>query len=162
MRKIAAILAALVLTSCGGKGREEEPTRTYPAEVPATAEYVIGYGESLHVQGGLALQFTTLVEDSRCPLNVECIWAGNARILLTATITDSTGHGSSQAMELNTNSRFPASSRIDASYNVQLRKLEPYPGADAQTGAVSIPVSSYEATVFVERVVTHQASQGPQ
>lgn len=56
----------------------------------------------------------------------------------------------------------PASSQVDASCGVELRKLEPYPGADAQTGAVSIPVSSYEATVFVDRVMTHQATQGPQ
>jgi len=162
MRRIATILAAMVLTSCGGNDKKEEPPRAYPAEVPATAEYVIGYGETLFVQGGLALQFTTLAEDSRCPLNVDCIWAGNARILMTATFTDSSGHESSRVVELNTNSQFPVASQIDASYSVQLRKLEPYPGAEAQTRAVSIPVSSYEATVFVDRVMTHHTTQGPQ
>ena len=33
-------------------------------------EYLIGFGETIHV-GSLTLEFTTLAEDSRCPLNVD-------------------------------------------------------------------------------------------
>jgi len=156
MRKIAIVLAALVLNACGGNGKKEDQ-RAYPNEVPATAEYVIGFGETLHVEGGLALEFTSLTEDSRCPMNAMCIWAGNARILMTATLKDD----SIQVIELNTNPDFPTRAQLDMSYVVELRKLEPYPVIDPQTGSGPIPASSYEATVFVDRVMTHQATQGP-
>lgn len=34
---------------------------------------------------GLKIEFVELVEDSRCPVDVECVWAGNAKIKIRVT-----------------------------------------------------------------------------
>ena len=142
MRKIAAIVVAVTLVSCGGTGGQDRVAQAQG--VPVGAEYVLGYGKSLQVQGGLTLEFTS-VEDSRCPLNVECFWEGNALVRVTAKTTRGT-----TVLELNTHSSAPASGQVDGLFTVTLRKLEPYPGADPQIGAGSLP-ASYEATLFVGR-----------
>ena len=80
--RVLVLLPALVLGSCGGGGDAEQGP--LPASVLGQ-EYLIGFGETIHV-GALALEFTTLAEESRCPLNANCVWAGNARILVTATL----------------------------------------------------------------------------
>jgi hypothetical protein len=46
----------------------------------------IRYGHQKHAGGtGLTLKFVSVVEDSRCPVGVDCIWAGNARIQVFAS-----------------------------------------------------------------------------
>jgi hypothetical protein len=34
---------------------------------------------------GLTIEFVEVVEDSRCPADVECVWAGNAKIKVRVT-----------------------------------------------------------------------------
>jgi hypothetical protein len=142
MRQIATLVAAVTLVSCGGTGGQDGVAQTQ--EVPIAAEYVLGYGESLQVQGGLNLEFTS-VEDSRCPLNIECFWEGNALVRLTAKTTRGTS-----VLELYTPSSAHASGQVDGLFAVTLRKLEPYPGSDPQSGAGSLP-ASYKATLYVGR-----------
>ena len=31
---------------------------------------------------GLRIEFQTVAEDSRCPVNVKCVWTGNAKVVL--------------------------------------------------------------------------------
>ena len=153
MRTLLTLLSGALLTSCGG-GKADPVAQ--PLEVLAGADYAIGYGETVQVDGGLSLEFTTLAEESRCPVDVSCIWEGNARILMTWRSPRGEG-----AFELNTHPNLQTSARVD-SQSVTLRKLEPYPGTGAQTGAVSAPGSGYEATVFVDPMLRHDSSQGPQ
>jgi hypothetical protein len=144
MRVVFSLLV-LTLAGCGESADEEIPLANYADDPPLGTEYVIGYGETLNLAEGVSLEFTTLAEDSRCPTGVQCVWEGNARILLS-TFTPR-GNGS---VELNTNPQF-AISRLFDYYGVELRKLEPYPVVSAQNGTATIPVSSYEATVYVIR-----------
>lgn len=153
MRTLLAVLAGVLLTSCGG-GDKSAPAQ--PLEVLAGAEYVIGYGETVSVGGGLSLEFTALAEESRCPVDVTCIWEGNAQILMTWRSPRGEG-----VFELNTHHNRQTSATVD-SRSVNLRKLEPYPGTAAPTGAGSDPASGYEATVFVEPILRQDSSQGPQ
>lgn len=46
---------------------------------------------------GLTIEFVELVEDSRCPVDVDCIWAGNAKINVRVS-----KNGKSKLIELNT------------------------------------------------------------
>jgi hypothetical protein len=137
MRTLTAVLA-LTLAACGS-GDPDDKVTAGPTSASPGQEYILGYAETLRLQGGVTLEFTTLAEDSRCPSNVTCVWEGNARILVTMT----TAHGSS-VLELNTSSRFAARATFDG-YLVEFRKLEPVPVAGAPTGA-----SAYEATLFVD------------
>ena len=140
-------LLSLVLVACGGSGDSAAPLADYPVELQFGNDYTIGFGETLNLAQGVAIEFTTLAEDSRCPTGVQCVSEGNARIILTTM----TPRGN-VSVQLNTNSQLPTSALFDF-YDVDLRKLEPYPTVDPQTGSADIPVSSYEATVHVDRVV---------
>ena len=134
--RVLILLPVLVLGSCGGGGDEEQGP--LPASVLGQ-EYLIGFGETIHV-GSLALEFTTLADESRCPLNANCVWAGNARILVTATLGGTTG-----VLELNTYSNYQVRANFEG-YLIELRRLQPdFPWAPRG------PLSEYMATVFVDR-----------
>jgi hypothetical protein len=157
LNPVLAILAATLLCSCGGdSGDSGDAQPLKQATVRLPAEFVIGFGETIYVGEAVSLEFTTLVEDSRCPVSVHCTWPGNGRVLLRTETPRI-----AEVVELNTNLQFPDIAQFDAdNYKVQLRKLEPLPVAGTPSGSVSIPVSSYEITVYVERIVYHNPT-GP-
>lgn len=138
--RVLVLLPALVLVSCRGDG-DGEGEGEQPALPDALLgqEYLIGFGETIHV-GSLALEFTTLAEESRCPLNATCVWAGNARILVTAT----RGH-TTEVLELNTYPSYQVRATFDG-YLIELRRLQP----DIPWSPRG-PLSEYTATVFVNR-----------
>jgi len=71
MRPILVVLAA-VLVGCGG-----------PTEVNIDQDFTLGIGESVTIENtGITITFEDVLEDSRCPINAACVWAGNARIQL--------------------------------------------------------------------------------
>jgi hypothetical protein len=134
--RVLLLLSALVLGSCGGGGDAEQGP--LPASVLGQ-EYLIGFGETIRI-GSLALEFTTLAEESRCPLNANCVWAGNARILVTATMGPTT-----EVMELNTYPSYQVRAAFQG-YLIELRRLQPdFPWAPRG------PLSEYTATVYVDR-----------
>src|SRR5688572_20468035 len=54
--------------------------------------------QKIAVRGELKLEFVSVLEDSRCPADVQCIWAGNARVKVK--LTD--WRGAVKLFELNT------------------------------------------------------------
>ena len=62
MRAVPVLLVFL-LAACGGG--EDAGSSSHPLTASLGREYVLGFGETLHVEGGLSLEFTTLAEDSR-------------------------------------------------------------------------------------------------
>ena len=145
-RKIGAvramtILPVLALAACASS---QPRNAAQPTTAALGREVVLNFGESVHIENGVALEFTTLAEESRCPKNVVCVWEGNARILLTAR-----SPGATRVLELNTNSQYANSARFE-SCRIELRRLEPYPGSGTQTGADLTPAAAYQATLFVD------------
>ena len=43
---------------------------------------VIGTGKSAHIDQKVTVQVDS-IQDSRCPVNVQCVWAGNAQVVFT-------------------------------------------------------------------------------
>lgn len=86
-------------------------------------------GETVSVDGeGPTITYERLLEDSRCPLDVQCIWAGNGRILLTLAIAGSAPAG----LELNTMLEPKTGRYLDYSVSlVELGREEP-PAATVQ------------------------------
>lgn len=64
--KAALLIAALLLAACA-------------AVVPAAAGPTAGLAGAAHV-GGLKVSPLSVLEDSRCPSGVQCIWAGRLRL----------------------------------------------------------------------------------
>lgn len=60
------------------------PTTTGARTVALGQSFTVGVGQPVTVSGpGLTVAFVALVEDSRCPIGSQCIWAGRAVISLT-------------------------------------------------------------------------------
>jgi hypothetical protein len=51
--------------------------------LPMNGTFTLGPGESARVGGEYVVRFDSVAEDSRCPEGVECVWAGNAAVMLT-------------------------------------------------------------------------------
>jgi len=147
MRAFAVSLLILTLVACGGDGgggtNGAPPPADYIDYPPLWNDYKLGLGETINLAESVAIEFQAVEEDTRCPTNAQCITAGNARVRVKAI----TPRGA-QLIELNTDTTLQTSALVDY-YGITLRKLEPYPVLDAQTGSSKIPDSEYEATVFV-------------
>ena len=89
---------------------------------------------------GLKIEFDSVAEDSRCPKDVTCVWAGNAKILLKVR----KNAAQPANVELNTNSN-PKTFRY-LEYELRLEELKPYPKSDAPTKS-----SDYEVTLTVHK-----------
>jgi hypothetical protein len=65
------ILLALILVAC----------TQAPADPPLPADLTFKTGEQRAIRG-LTVTFVGVKEDSRCPDNARCVWAGNAAVEL--------------------------------------------------------------------------------
>ena len=112
------------------------PVPPTPTPMPNVHRVEIGLGGSVQLPDqGIGISFDRVVEDSRCPANVVCIWAGEVVIELTVTGADTSvvvrlslrpGSPIKSPWVRVTNSQ-PGSEDI----SVRLISLEPYPGSDA-------------------------------
>lgn len=96
--------------------------------------------ETLVTEAGLKIKFGTVVEDSRCPEGVDCIWAGNGKI----TVTLKKGRHKAASFELNT--MMEPKGITYQGYEIKLVKLDPYPKHD-----VTAKKSDYVATLVVSK-----------
>ena len=67
---------------------------------------------------GVTVEFVELMEDSRCPVDVDCVWAGNAKIKVRVS-----KNGRSKFLELNTMPETVLASY--AGYRFKLKALLP-------------------------------------
>lgn len=91
------------------------------ANVPAPSEVQMAEGDELLVDGVLRIRFEGVDEDSRCPLDVQCVWQGNAAVRFEV----GPEAGSSTTLVLNTGIE-PEVAEV-AGYRIRLLDLEPVP-----------------------------------
>jgi hypothetical protein len=104
-------------------------------------EFDLKINQEAAIEGeDLAVVFESVLEDSRCPEGVDCIWSGNAKI----KIRSSKQKHAPAPIELNTNVGPKSSSYMD--YEIKLVALKPRPKADK-------PVQSneYKATLIITK-----------
>jgi hypothetical protein len=107
---------------------------------PIGAPFRIGVGQSVSVaDAGFALGFDEVVEDSRCPADAICVWAGTAR--LKAWLRPSGGER--REIELKT---FPRQELAAFGFAIVVEGLEPFPYSN-----VRIDPRGYVATLVVTR-----------
>ena len=106
-------------------------------------EFQIRVGQQLKFDGGdFAVKFTRVVQDSRCPSDVNCVWAGNAQVSLE-WIADKCP----TAVTLNTNPTPEAGDESKVGgFRIKLIKLDPYPHTEKK-----ISPSDYTATLAVTK-----------
>ena len=93
---LAVLIAASLVTGCDPEAKVTAPTPTGTSTplptptVPDVTPPVDGAtaraaGEEAEVAPATKLRFERIVNDSRCPAGVQCIWAGEVRIGLVLT-----------------------------------------------------------------------------
>lgn len=97
--------------------------------------------QKLVYRGKLKIRFVSLVEDSRCPADVNCIWAGNAKIKIEVRKYGS----ATKTFELNTNLA-DKTARFE-NYEIMLVSLAPHPRSN-----IRINQRSYTATLSVTKL----------
>jgi hypothetical protein len=107
----------------------------------ASAETVrVQVKHQTRARAGIKVRFVEMVEDSRCPVDVQCIQAGNAKITIEVT-----KGRRSKTLELNTNSM--RSAATFEGYRFQLRRLTPEPRSN-----IRVNRNGYVATIQIDRV----------
>jgi hypothetical protein len=139
---LSAALLALALVGCQ-VSREADAD---PVTFTLGQEFTLGGGQEAVFGGGdLSVRFSELLEDSRCPTEVECFWTGQARI---AVLVQAIGRPSTAAY-FNTNPALGENVQFARAgdYEVELASLEPYP----RTPDDPIAFEDYRATLLVQK-----------
>lgn len=89
----------------------------------------------------IKIQFLSLVEDSRCPTDAQCVWAGNAKIKVKIS-----NRRDSQIVEMNTTTGGPLGASFDG-YAINLTSLTPKPKSN-----IRISKNGYTATFEIRRL----------
>jgi len=81
------------------------------------------------------------VEDSRCPQDANCVWAGNAKVTIKVT----NRRGQSRTFDLNTN--LPDKSARFDGYEIKLGTVSPYPRSN-----IRINRNGYTASFTITKI----------
>jgi len=131
-----------VLLGFAGAGCGTSPTAPPPSTQEILADSILmAPGEEVAI-GILHLSFLEVSGDSRCPVDVVCIWQGNAAVEIAVSL----GDGPSYPKTLNTSAGIPAV--YFNGFRVTLLELLPEPRA-----GVPIPAKDYRARFRVEALM---------
>ena len=126
----------VVLLSIGFSwGCSGDPTGPEVGESFALAP---GEGVTLELDG-IGVRFMRVVEDSRCPLRVQCVWAGDAAIVIE--LSPRAGDAAEHTLHTNMGQK----SIVLGRYELSLLELSPYPDEPR-----SISPEDYRATLVVQ------------
>lgn len=111
--KIAALTFLILAVTCEGSG---------PADPDFAVEVTVSAGETVSA-GDVRVRFAELLEESRCPSTVICVWQGNGKIRVEIT-----NHRATSSVQLNTagDPSFPREATA-LGVRVRLEELQPYP-----------------------------------
>ncbi len=114
MRKFIIITAIMLFTVMATLAKD-----------PETISVPIGE-QKVTTKGKITVKFIEVLEDSRCPPNVNCIWAGNARVKISLK----SGKKAAKTFELNSTLE-PRVVVFDC-YEISFGGLTPHPGEESE------------------------------
>jgi hypothetical protein len=104
-------------------------------------EFYLNPGQKAEFKdSGLEITFNKVLEDSRCPEGVECVWEGNGKIELSVYQSVS----GSEIKELNT--ALEPKQTESGNHKIRLTELQPYPKKDGE-----IESEKYRIRLLVEK-----------
>lgn len=132
MRILLFLVSLVAATGCGAS--VAGPTN------PIDRPFTLGVGEAATISGaGLALEFTGVTGDSRCPADALCIQGGDAIVHIRVSGTGTASY------ELHTGDASRATA-AHGRYLISLVELQPYPFSSGP-----IAPDDYRATLVVRR-----------
>jgi hypothetical protein len=134
MRFPTLIFASLMFSNgCAGPSE--------PIVVPVGRSFELAPGQEALVDG-LSVSFQRVSADSRCPIDVVCVWEGDAAVALLLRAGSPPG----ESRELHTSGQMGGPATSYAGYTVRLENLQP-----ANRASEPIRPYDYRATLIVER-----------
>jgi len=108
-------------------------------QVPVGREFDLGFGQEGRVQGtSIVIRFSGVTEDSRCPADVQCVWAGNA--LARLVLSSNAGPASDAAL----NTTLEPRAVVFSGHRIRLVGVKPLPRSGP-----AIPAGDYVVTLDV-------------
>jgi hypothetical protein len=127
MSRVVALLTCLALAGCNVARTQETQA------VALGAEVTLAPGATVSVKAtSMKVRFVAVTEDSRCPRDVNCIWAGEVKVQL--------------AVDNSTLEVLAGGSAVAAGYRVTVVRVEPQPVSTAR-----IAPQDYRATLKMEK-----------
>jgi len=110
-------------------------------EAVLNQEFELKLGQQVLIENErLKISFIGVTEDSRCPEGVQCVWAGNGKVVLRLSKV----RKRATMMKLNTG--VDPKQNAYQGYDVKLVSLNPYPKKD-----VKIKIREYVVTLVVSK-----------
>jgi len=139
MRKL--IVAAAFLFSASGCMTTSQPESggvlNPSIQVQPNTQFDLSQGQEARIQGSnVTVRFSRVSDDSRCAVDVQCVWAGNAVVHLSLTSTQSA------SAEAALNTTLDPKAVTYAGYSIRLTGLKPQPRSGTR-----IPDADYVATL---------------
>jgi len=122
-----AMTLSLALRTLAGTAEAQSGSSGVPVRVVPPAEVVLGEGQSAELgasgsPGAVVVTFRGVTSDSRCPRNVQCVWAGEVVVRLTYA------GGATGELSLTLPGSEAAPAAADAGrYRISLLEVTPYP-----------------------------------
>jgi len=141
MRKLTiACVLALFASGCTTPAQPGASSGVIPSEqVQPNRQFDLNSGQEAKVQGTpIAVRFQSVSEDSRCPSDVVCVWAGNAVVRLSITSTDAS------SIDALLNTTLDPKNVTYSGYTIRLIDLKPVPKSGTK-----IVDADYVATIEV-------------
>lgn len=135
-------VAVLAVAALGCSGSTEPQVDSNADLISSSTEVTLKYGDNVRLDNSiLRLSFGRVVEDSRCPAGVYCIWAGNAVLEIGVAV----GMGPTVPLQINA---VTAPRYVDWNgLRITVLQLDPLP-----TAGVSIRPEDYSVKLRVERI----------
>jgi hypothetical protein len=132
------LLFLLLATLGGGSQHPSASTIVHLGE-----EFRMKIGQRVTIKGQkLSIRFSTVRDESRCPTGVQCVWEGNAAVVVEV----STKKKEVVQATLNTNLSVKPNHLEHKGFNIKLVSLNPHPKAEQR-----IDPKDYEAVLLVTK-----------
>lgn len=130
LSKVCVLLLSVgVSWNCSGDATGPEVGESFTLEP--------GEGVTLELDG-IGVRFVQVTDDSRCPTRVQCVWAGDAAVVIE--LAPQAGDAAEHTLHTNTGPK----SIVLGRYELSLLELSPYPDEPR-----SISPKDYRATLVV-------------
>ncbi len=126
MKKLSLIPVLIVILALLWNCGDDELTGTGKLLKMASDTIEVAYGDTVYAPGGYdRITFDSLLQESRCPTGVVCVWEGNGSIQMSL-LTES----KKATFILNTHPDF-TNDTTTVGYYISLVELNPYPNIDS-------------------------------
>lgn len=130
-----------------GDSEADNPPLTKRIEINPNEEFELGLGDTVVFDGSnFEITFSFVSTDSRCPADVQCVWAGNARIILSVNGPDVIGYQVEASIPGLVPTPFAENDPIEIDgFTIRLLRLNPYPSESTPQDT-----DAYRALLVVE------------